>query len=1319
MKVLSGLLVLVSFFSGNQLYSQTLSASSSPKIVTESCGKPVCTWNAFGPLTYTRETGQPIISSSAFLVLNPNTQYTLHVASDGLASAVIWINGSPVFSPSDFNPGVTTLDRAITLLSDNTISVELRSKPGSSLTITVIGVDQDPPSVVETVAPPANAFGWNNTDVQAFFACTDATSGIALCPPSFILSNEGLNQMAAGTGFDNAGNSTTASLQISIDKTAPSITSSQAPAPNASGWNNSPVTVSFTCADNLSGVQSCSGPVSLSSEGKDQIATGSSADFAGNLAETSAKVSIDMTPPVLAVASPADGSTVATSSISIAGTVSDSLSGVASVQCNGIAAALSLDGFLCQVSLTPGANAIQVSAIDNAGNQAISGLTITSQTTPPVPVKAILVTPTEINLLVNQSRSVAVISDQGVPVPGAALTVSDPSIVQLDSTGQITAVRPGTAVVTATLGGFTANATVTVFSGDQLPSGTALWTLAPMPGNFAFDGAFAVAATDGAPSIYWVEAGPGFSSLIVRALSSDGRQLWSTPVTAPVVQAAAATAQVLHAGNTANTSSPAAIGAGLPPPASSQGTKSLLALQTTDALENSPRWNHLLTRITERIQSHYPSLDQLRTAALQRATARLTRIQNGFADPSLPAAANMAVAQSTVVPTALFGSYIPLKEVSDPQGGLLLLLQPLFCCNNETLVRLDPATQALSWQYADEFIGSDFAVRDDGTIFVISAHKIPDPAVSNPLFLKTSASVVALDGLTGALKASTPLATQPPDFPVACNCFQGGPLMIGPDGNAHMAYTVSSVNIVSDQNPSTETETFTMSLMTFDGEGGASSQVVQSFSGMSSFSFDSTMSEPTEDILNSVPFPVPGEIIPDGSGGLMVSWTYDRQESNDCIFFHPPDGNGGEGPLTEQCTQTSPPEVNARITDNGADHILPLATWTNEDGAIFSGNPGGTLVLGEDNTAFAFNGFKLSSFQSDTGSVAWSGAAGSHFFPSTLIGATADGGALLNLNSGRLAQYDVGGNASLSSFLFSFSDIDGLFDLLGVDSSGNAALLPPIAPLAQSQWNPRGGIAKQRTEGLLTKDVTVIGWIDGDAITFPSADNVSNTTFLALNAFCAPTLLALDEGNRSVIRSDFDRQYVNAFLLSHSKNNEPPQTLEFNSYENGGDFRAFNRVQAKLSAKGQQILRTEFLSSTALNGNTVDSCQSIFTPASKLVSEAHSDNGKKGITVAGLHVFQLNEGRVGKDGQSVNMTVNYCTSTDAAGLCNAPSSPTVPYIWSFPLFDFQAQYTVGHQIFPTYYIYENGKLVNKIAQSPLEEFIKLNSSSQIHASDIQ
>src|SRR5947209_4009345 len=187
-------------------------ASTSPTLVTATCGLAVCTWNAFGPTVYTRVTGKLQTVSNTFSVLNPDTHYTLHIDNHGVSSAVISVNGTQIFGPNDFDPHVAVLDRAVTLTSKNTVTVELRGKPEASLAITVIGVDNDPPSILELVAPPPNGFGWNNTNVGVSLICSDATSGIALCPVPFVLNKEGLNQVAAGTAVDLARNSTTSSI---------------------------------------------------------------------------------------------------------------------------------------------------------------------------------------------------------------------------------------------------------------------------------------------------------------------------------------------------------------------------------------------------------------------------------------------------------------------------------------------------------------------------------------------------------------------------------------------------------------------------------------------------------------------------------------------------------------------------------------------------------------------------------------------------------------------------------------------------------------------------------------------------------------------------------------------------------------------------------------------------------------------------------------------------------------------------------------------------------------------------------------------------
>ena len=64
--------------------------------------------------------------------------------------------------------------------------------------------------------------------------------------------------------------------------------------------------------------------------------------------------------------------------------------------------------------------------------------------------------------------------------------------------------------------------------------------------------------------------------------------------------------------------------------------------------------------------------------------------------------------------------------------------------------------------------------------------------------------------------------------------------------------------------------------------------------------------------------------------------------------------------------------------------------------------------------------------------------------------------------------------------------------------------------------------------------------------------------------------------------------------------------------------------------------------------------------------------------------------------------------------------PRFPWIWNVPLFDSRGGYSVKTQIFPSYYIYENGSLVKKVAQHPDEDFIQLNSSNtEIKAADIK
>lgn len=118
-----------------------------------------------------------------------------------------------------------------------------------------------------------------------------------------------------------------------MDTTPPSIVGSASPAANSAGWNNTDVTVSFMCADSDSGVASCTGDVTLSSEGAGQSASGSAVDNAGNSAMTTVSgINIDKTAPVISASrsdAPNDNGWNNTP-VTVSFLCSDALSGVAS-----------------------------------------------------------------------------------------------------------------------------------------------------------------------------------------------------------------------------------------------------------------------------------------------------------------------------------------------------------------------------------------------------------------------------------------------------------------------------------------------------------------------------------------------------------------------------------------------------------------------------------------------------------------------------------------------------------------------------------------------------------------------------------------------------------------------------------------------------------------------------------------------------------------------------------------------------------------------------------------------------------------------------
>jgi outer membrane protein assembly factor BamB len=116
------------------------------------------------------------------------------------------------------------------------------------------------------------------------------------------------------------------------DTTPPTLTfGAGTPAPNAQGWNNTPVDLSFTTADDLSGVQSSNpeSPLHFVSEGANQTQQVTVTDRAGNTATfTSPAVNIDLTNPVTVANIQGTQFGGFTGPVSVTLTGTDNLSGV-------------------------------------------------------------------------------------------------------------------------------------------------------------------------------------------------------------------------------------------------------------------------------------------------------------------------------------------------------------------------------------------------------------------------------------------------------------------------------------------------------------------------------------------------------------------------------------------------------------------------------------------------------------------------------------------------------------------------------------------------------------------------------------------------------------------------------------------------------------------------------------------------------------------------------------------------------------------------------------------------------------------------------
>jgi pectin methylesterase-like acyl-CoA thioesterase len=284
-------------------------------------------------------------------------------AGTGVREIIYTVNGA-VMHVHDNAATLTIANEGTTQVTFYAKDNAGNSEPAQAVTVKL---DKTAPVIGELTRTPANAAGWNNTEVNASYTATDALSGFAegaTFAGSFSINSEGADQSYTFAVSDLAGNTAQGTLShVNIDKTAPVINAARTTPANAAGWNNADVSIAYNASDALSGLAAPpTGAYTFTTEGAGQSYTFTVTDLAGNTASASVgDVNIDKTAPVVTVAQPlADGFYFIGQTALAAYGCNDNLSGA---DCVGTVA-----GDSPFDTATPGSKTFTVKATDLAGN---------------------------------------------------------------------------------------------------------------------------------------------------------------------------------------------------------------------------------------------------------------------------------------------------------------------------------------------------------------------------------------------------------------------------------------------------------------------------------------------------------------------------------------------------------------------------------------------------------------------------------------------------------------------------------------------------------------------------------------------------------------------------------------------------------------------------------------------------------------------------------------------------------------------------------------------------------------------------------------
>ncbi|HYK03235.1 MAG TPA: hypothetical protein VE974_15865 [Thermoanaerobaculia bacterium] len=364
------------------------------------------------------------------------------------ANAAGWNNGEVTvsFACSDAISGIDRCSAPVTASGEGAgqvITGDAFDLAGNTASATVtLNIDRTAPAI--TIATPANGATVAGSSASVSGTVADSLSGVtsiscngAAAPVSAgaftctVALVPGQNVLSFAT-TDDAGNSASASLTVTAGNAAPIVLIDE-PA-NLTFVNISPVTVRGSVSEAGATVKVGGIDAPLSNgrfsvqvplvEGNNNItavATGAS----GAAGTGSVQVTLDTTPPHVAIYSPEEGSVTTDDAVTISGLVNDIVVGTvndqqATVTVNGINAQVANRSFLAtNVPLEVGENDIRVTARDRVGNAYTAHLIVHRAVATNARIETVSgdAQAATIGALLPQPLTVRLVSALGLPVP--------------------------------------------------------------------------------------------------------------------------------------------------------------------------------------------------------------------------------------------------------------------------------------------------------------------------------------------------------------------------------------------------------------------------------------------------------------------------------------------------------------------------------------------------------------------------------------------------------------------------------------------------------------------------------------------------------------------------------------------------------------------------------------------------------------------------------------------------------------------------------------------------------------------------------------